>query len=180
MKKIIIGSLVGTVVMFIWSNLAWMVLPIHANTYMYTPAQDNVLKVLAESNLETGTYGLPSGPTREEMMKAHKDAAGKSGAAIFYVKTVPEMGASMMLVGFIFGFIGVLAACLLLAANMNGTFFSRWWMVMMVAVVVIFHKDLMNWNWSGYSWEYTRDMVLDTALGWAITGVWLSWWFGRK
>ena len=180
MKKILIGSIVGTVIMFIWSMLAWMILPVHANTYMYTPSQDAILKVLAESTLESGTYGLPSAATKEEMMKVHETNVGKPGAAIFYLKEQPAMGASMMLGGFIFGFIGILAACILLAGNMGGSFFSRWWMVMMVAVIVIFHKDMMDWNWMSNSWAYTRDMILDTALGWAITGLWLSWWFGRK
>ena len=180
MKKILIGSLVGTVIMFIWSMLAWMMLPIHANTYMYTPAQDAILKVLSESNLESGTYGMPSAATPEEAYKVHEANAGKPGAAIFYLKAEPPMGGSMMLGGFLIGFVGVFAACVLLVANMNGSFFSRWWMVMMVAVIVIFHQHLMDWNWMGNSWAYTRDMILDTACGWALTGLWLAWWFGRK
>ena len=180
MKKIIIGSVVGAIIMFIWSFLAWMILPIHANTYAYTPAQDAILKVLADNNLETGTYGMPSAATKEESMKVHESNVGKSGAAIFYIKEEPPMGASMYIGGIIFDFIMVFAACMLLMNSMTGSFFSRWWMVMMVAVILIFGEHLMNWNWMGHSWNYTRDFVLDCACGWAINGLWLAWWFGRK
>src|ERR1041385_8850519 len=180
MKKIFIASLVGAVIMFAWSFLAWVVLPIHANTYHYTPAQDAIMKVLGESNLETGTYGMPSAATPEEAMKVHESNAGKPGAAIFYIKEVPGMGAGMHIWGFVFNFIMVFAACTLLINNMTGSFFSRWWMVMMVAVVIIFGVYMMEWNWMGYSWNYVHDFMMDTALGWAINGLWLAWYLGRN
>ena len=180
MKKILIGSIVGALIMFIWSFLAWMILPIHANTYKYTDKQEAILKALADNNLETGIYGMPSAPTKEEQMKIMENNKGKPGAALFYTKEDPGMGGSQYIFGILFNFILVFAACMLLAANMGGTFFSRWWMVMMVAVVVIFQTYMMQWNWMGNGWGYTKDFVLDTALGWAINGLWLSWWFGRK
>jgi len=175
-----IASLVGAIIMFVWSFLAWVVLPIHANTYMYTPGQDAILKVLADNNLESGTYGMPSAPTKEEAMKVHESNAGKSGAQIFYLKEIPAMGPGMHIAGIIFNFIMVFAACMLLVNNMGGSFFSRWWMVMMFAIVLIFGEHLMSWNWMGYSWNYTRDFILDTAIGWGINGLWLAWYLGRK
>jgi hypothetical protein len=180
MTKIFIASFVGAIIMFVWSFLAWTVLGIHANTYMYTPAQDSIMKVLSESNLETGTYGMPSASSPQESMKVHKDNVGKPGAAIFYVKEQPVMGASMHVWGFIFNFIMVFAACTLLINNITGSFFSRWWMVMMIAVVIIFGVYMMEWNWMGHSWNYTRDFILDTALGWGVCGLWLAWYLGRR
>lgn len=180
MKKIFIASLVGAIIMFVWSFLAWMLLPIHANTYMYTPAQDAIMKVLSESNLESGVYGMPSAPTTEEAMKVMEANKGKPGAAIYYLKEDPGMGASQMVWGFIFDFIMVFAACTLLVNNMAGSFFSRWWMVMMFAVIIIFGIHLMQWNWMGHTWSYTRDFLLDTALGWGICGLWLAWYLGRR
>jgi hypothetical protein len=180
MKKIFIGSLVGAIIMFVWSFLAWAVLPIHANTYTYTSGQDAILKVMADNNLESGTYGMPSAPTKEEAMKVHASNVGKAGAQIFYLKEIPAMGAGMHIGGIIFNFIMVFAACVLLVNNMGGSYFSRWWMVMMMAVVTIFGVYMMEWNWMGYSWNYTRDFILDTAIGWGINGLWLAWYLGRK
>ena len=180
MQKLFIASLVGAFIMFVWSYMAWMILPIHANTFMYTPAQDAIMNVLAENNLESGTYGMPSAPAKEEQIKIMKENAGKPGAAVFYTKEDPGMGASQMVYGFIFNFILVFAACTLLANNMKGSFFSRWWMVMMVAVIIIFGVYMLQWNWMGYTWNYTRDFVFDATMGWAINGLWLAWYMGRK
>jgi hypothetical protein len=180
MKKIFIASLVGAIIMFVWSFLAWMVTPIHENTYKYTPAQDAIMKVLAENNLETGVYGMPSAATKKEAMKIMESNKGKPGVAIHYIKEDPGMGGSQMVWGFIFDFIMVFAACTLLINNMSGSFFSRWWMVMMFAVVVIFGVYMMQWNWMGYTWNYTRDFVLDCVIGWALNGLWLGWYLGKR
>jgi hypothetical protein len=180
MKKILIGSLVGTVIMFAWSAIAWMMLPIHANTYHYTPAQDAVLAALAAANLESGLYGMPSAATSEEQMKVMEANVGKPGAKIYYNAAEPAMDGKMFGLGFLFNFITVFAACMLLVNSMSGSFFSRWWMVMMVAVVIIFGVHMLQWNWMYQNWDYARDMILDVAIGWSINGLWLAWWFGRK
>ena len=182
MKKIIIGSLVGALIMFVWSFLAWMILPIHANTFAYTDKQVVIMQALADNGLETGAYGLSTAPTREEHFKNMQEGTnkGKPVATIMYSKEDIGMGPKQQLFGFIFNFIMIFAACMLLANNMNGSFFSRWWMVMMFAVVIIFGVYMMQWNWMGNTWNYTRDFVLDCTIGWGINGLWLAWWFGRK
>ena len=180
MTKFFLASLVGAIIMYVWSFLAWVVLPVHDTSFIYTPAQDAILKALSDNNLETGIYAMPSAPTKEEREKVHKENAGKPAAAIFYEKEMPGMGAAMHIWGFVFNFIMIFAACMLLAKNMAGSFFSRWWMVMMVAVVIIFGVHLMNWNWMHYSWNYTRDYILDTAVGWGLCGLWLAWYMGKR
>ena len=65
MKKILIGSLVGAIILFIWSFLAWAVLPVHLHTFQYTPAQDSILQILANNNMESGAYAMPMADNRD-------------------------------------------------------------------------------------------------------------------
>ncbi len=60
MKKWIIGSLVGAIIVFAWQAASWTFLGIHAGEEKYTPAQDQILSTLASSNLEDGMYMLPN------------------------------------------------------------------------------------------------------------------------
>src|SRR5947207_2659224 len=137
MKKILIGSLVGALILFFWGFLAWDILPIHLHTIMYTPAQDAVLKVLKDNNVETGAYYMPMADNRsvkgmdskyhEEMEKVMKESAGKPAANLYYLKEGYNMGGGTLVKGFLFDFIAVLAACILLVpgfAAMN-SFFGR-------------------------------------------------------
>src|SRR4051812_48022694 len=96
MKKILTGSAVGAIILFIWSFLAWAILPLHLHTFMYTPAQDALLKVLEENNVETGAYIIPMADNRnvsgfdskymDESKKVMEASKGKPSASIYYIK----------------------------------------------------------------------------------------------
>src|SRR5438045_3342839 len=111
MKKLLIGSLVGAIIMFVWSALSWTVIPINLKTFLYTPAQDSLLKVLADNQVTTGAYATPMVDNRsvsgfdskyqqecQEFMKAN---AGKPMATIFYKAEDTEMGGATMMRGFL-------------------------------------------------------------------------------
>lgn len=192
MKKIMIGSLVGAIILFVWSFLAWAILPLHLHTFMHTPAQDAVLKILAESNMETGAYFLPMADNRnvsgfdskyhEEGERVMKENAGKPMASVYYLKEGYTMGASNMLKGFLFNFLAVLAACILLVPgfSMSSSFFGRWWLALLVGLLLSASGPLIQYNWIGFPWNYTMDMIIDHFLNWAIVGLWLAWYFRKS
>src|SRR5678816_1381218 len=62
MKKWIIGSLVGALIVFAWQFLSWTMIGIHSGEEKYASAQDQVLSALSSSNLEDGMYMLPTTP----------------------------------------------------------------------------------------------------------------------
>ena len=193
MKKILIGSLVGGIILFLWSFLAWTMLPLHVHTFKYTPAQDSILKVLADSKLGTGVYAMPMADNRnvssgmdskyrqegEAVMKAN---AGKPAATIYYKKGGFNMGAMTIVRGFLYNFLAVLAACILLApafATMN-SFFGRWWLTLVAGLLICATGPLIYHNWMGFPRGFAMDMIVDTFLNWGITGLWLAYYFGRK
>ena len=121
MKKLIIGSLVGAIILFVWNFLSWVVLPIHLHTVNYTPAQDSILKLLAESGMEDGAYAMPMADNRnagafdaayqDARTKVMEKSKGKPMASVYYLKdgyneNIPR--------GFLLGFLSVFAACILL------------------------------------------------------------------
>ncbi len=186
MKKILIGSLVGAVILFAWNAISWMVMPTHLHTFHHTPAQDSILNVLKNSGLSTGAYMLPSADNTnvsafdsdyrkkcEEMMKS---TVGKPAATIFYVSAVHDMGAAPMLKGFLYTLIAVFCACVLLsfAFQSNASFFMRWWMVMLIAIIYTMQGPMMGHNWMWEPWHYTKGFICDAFIGWGLTGLWLA------
>ena len=63
-KKRLIGSLVGAVILSVWSFIAWAISPLHIDTFKHNPAQDTLLKVPDESGMETGVYGMSMADNR--------------------------------------------------------------------------------------------------------------------
>src|SRR5436190_20199030 len=109
MKKILIASLVGAVILFVWNAVSWMVMPTHLDSFHYTPAQDSILNTLKNSGLTTGAYLMPGADNRnvkafdsefqkkaEEMMKSN---VGKPAATFFYLDAMPQMEAAQVLSG---------------------------------------------------------------------------------
>ena len=46
MKKILLGSIVGGLLIFIWQTLSWMVLDLHAKAHSYTDKEVAIMNVL--------------------------------------------------------------------------------------------------------------------------------------
>ena len=97
MKKLLIASGVGAAILFVWSALAWIALPLHHHTFKYTPNQDQILNVIDQNLDESGVYFLPSADNRDiklfdpEYKKASKELQdsmeGKPTAFIVFIKS---------------------------------------------------------------------------------------------
>lgn len=191
MQKILIGSIVGAVILFVWSFLSWAILPLHLHTYMYSPVQDTVLSILKDHNLETGVYSFPMADNRnvsgfdakfrEESEKVMKENTGKPMATVFYEKEGYDMSSMTMVRGFLFNFLAVLAVCILLAPAFTtiDSFFGRWWLTLIVGLLINASGPLIQFNWMGVPWEFTLDMIVDNFLNWGITGLWLAWFLKK-
>lgn len=191
MKKLIIGSLVGAIILFVWSAMSWTMLPINLHTFMYTPAQDSILKVLADNNVPTGTYGIPMVDNRnvsgfdskyqEDSEKLMKEKAGTPMATLFYQREDTQMGAATFMRGLLFDFLAVLAACIILIPGFvaSTSFLQRWWLVMVVGLLITASGPLIEYNWMGRPWDYAMHMVTNDLLNWGITGIWLAWYFRK-
>src|SRR6185436_3739740 len=117
MKKWIIGSLVGAILIFGWQFLSWEVLSLHKGAFKYTPAQETILTTLSSNLNEEGAYympSLPDGSSKKEKMDQMKANEGKAWAwVIYHPKAVNKMTSSMIR-GFMVDFVIVLLLVVLL------------------------------------------------------------------
>lgn len=192
MKKIIIGALVGGIILMMWSFLAWTVLPLHRQTIKYSPAQDSVLKTLAESKMETGAYGMPMLDNRDPALdiakyqkdseKLMKENTGKPMAMVYYLKDGYTMDGTTILRGLLINLLAVLCACILLAPSLttNNSFVGRWLMVLVAGVFVTACGPLIEYNWMAMPWNFTVDIIMDVMINWGIVGLWLAFYLKPK
>jgi len=73
MKKFILPSLVGGLILFFWQFLSFAAINLHGSAQEYTPLDRDILAFLAELDLEEGMYALGS-PSPEE--RADPDGLG--------------------------------------------------------------------------------------------------------
>src|SRR6187401_1816179 len=87
MKKWLIGSIVGAIIVFLWQFLSWTILPVHSGEAKYTPAEKEILNSLSASLKEDGVYMIPTAPpgtTKDDHEKIMKDMEGKPWATVIY------------------------------------------------------------------------------------------------
>ena len=87
MKKWLIGSLVGGIIVFAWQFLSWTMLGIHNDAARYHPAQDSIVNYLSSVIKEDGAYMLPTAKpemSRSEHEEMVKQMEGKPWASVIY------------------------------------------------------------------------------------------------
>lgn len=189
MKKFTIASIVGTLIIFIWSFASWEVLPIHVHSFDYTKKQDSIMKMLDAILPASAAYMIPDVDNRQvesvnsDYMKAmaqcQKDMVGKPSAIIFFTKQTAAMSAMTIVKGILIDLFAVMSAItiLLLAIDKLPSFFMRFWVVLLIGFIVALNSYMLDWNWMNFPWHFIKRQLVDVFVEWALVGLWLAWYF---
>jgi hypothetical protein len=180
MKKWIIGSLVGAIIIFGWQALSWGVLGVHNDAMKYTPAQESIMSALSSANLDEGLYMLPSAPTRDEQEKMMKEMEGKPWASVIYHKTFKADMAMPLIRGFLVDVFLVISLMYILTRG--GIPIPRRVFAGSVALGLAFFLwgPYTGHIWFQLPWSMIKGDLIDSLVAWSLCGAWLSWWLNRK
>jgi hypothetical protein len=177
MKKLIIATLLSTVLMFVWNAISWMILPVHKESFKYSPNQAAVVECLAANLTEDGMYHLPYADpqapdfnTQNQTVK--ENAVGKPWAMIVYGKSMPGMSVPQFLYGILYYLImSFLGAVILMAAGDKLTnFFQRLWLVMLIPIIVVLDTSLESMNWMNMPFHFEKGNIIDEFVSWFLGG----------
>jgi len=180
MKKTVIASLVGGIIIFIWQTLSWTVLQLHRSGQQYTAKQDSIMAFLNSQFSENGSYMLPNypdGATNEEMQKEMTAAAGKPWMQIQYHK---EMNISMgmnIIRGLLVDIVLVFLICWILM-KMTDSGFGKIFMACLITGIIVF----LNSPYTVHIWYPKADLnahFIDAVMSWGLCGLWLGWYLTR-
>jgi hypothetical protein len=183
MKKALIGSLVGAIIIFIWQFLSFGLVNFHKPAQDYTEKQDAIMSFLNSQGLKEGGYVMPNAPStasREEMEKVMNASDGKPWARIEYHNKAENSTNAMimnMIRGFLVNFVIVLLFCWLIG-KMTAPGFGP----IITAALAVGIIAFLNEPYTGFIWYKTFDIwayFLDAVVAWGLTGLWLGWWLRR-
>ena len=180
MKKLLLGTILGGLVAFVWSMVSWEVLGWHEKSVRSFPNEDAVTAVLTAPGVASGVYLFPGGPPHEGMTAEQVKAADE--AVIERMQKGPIMFAAVRSGGFK-SF--PLALGTQLAGLMTAAFLLTWLLLQttglsyakrvvflgvagLAAGVIV---EIPNWNWWGFSTAYTAVNIIDFTLMWTIAGL---------
>lgn len=183
MKKWLIGSFVGAIIIFAWQFLSWNVLGIHNDAMKYHPAQENIISALSSNITEEGSYMVPTskpGASQAEMQEQIKQMEGKPWAFVIYHPSHESNMARRMIRGFLVDWF--LVFTLIYILTRAGTPASLRVLAGSVAVGLF----CFLWGpYTGHNWfDLPNGMIMgdliDGIVAWGLCGIWLGWWLTRK
>jgi hypothetical protein len=180
--RVLLAGILGGIVMFIWTSMAHMALPLGEAGITEIPNESAVLSAM-QSNIgdKTGLYifpglGLGENATREDKKKAmqgmqQKIAANPSGILMYHPSGRPfAFGKSL---GIEFGtelFESILAV-FLMAQTRIGSFAGRVGFVLVAGILAAIATNVSYWNWYGFPGVYTASYILTEIIGFLFVGI---------
>ena len=166
-KSLVLGTLLGGLTAFVWSNISWELIGWHEKTLLAFQRDEEVAAAISSHTVEDGTYLLPYGTSQQAIDRMQKGpivfAAVRRGgfgssARVFLIEAAILFAASFLLTW--------------LLLQTSGLGYAR--RVAFVAVVGLcagVMVDLPNWNWWGFSGWFSAVNVADDILTWLAAGL---------
>jgi len=180
-KQLALGSILGAIILFIWSSIAWMLIPWPGEPLRAFTNEDAVLQAIKENSPRSGTYIVPNMPKRapgmtdQQYNAAMQAAEAKMGHSAFVFVSVRLEPFTSMVKPLVIQFLTQLAAALLgtiLLLQTTGLGYKCRVIFLTVVGVTIFvggHVD--EWNWWGFSNAYMLMQFGALVIGWFLASL---------
>jgi len=180
MKKAIVGSIVGGLIIFIWQFISFAAVDLHKAAHQYTDKQDAIMNFLNSQGLKEGGYMLPSvpeGTSWSDRDKAMEASAGKPWVMIQYHEKMEANMTMNMIRGVFVNIVTVLLFCWLIGKMSAPGFGTIVGSAIVVGLIAFLYEPYTGSIW--YKWADIWGFFLDAIIAWGLTGLWLGWWLRR-
>jgi hypothetical protein len=180
--KILFTGVLGGIVMFIWTSIAHMALPLGEAGIREIPNESAVLSAMQSTiGAHTGLYifpgpGVGKNATRQEKNEAmkrmsEKIAANPSGILMYHAPGRPFALGKSLGIEFATELLEAVLAVFLLAQTRIVSFAGRVGFVLMAAILVAITTNVSYWNWYGFPSAYTASYMLIEIVGFFLVGI---------
>jgi hypothetical protein len=180
--KILLAGVLGGIVMFVWTSIAHMALPLGEAGINEIPNESAVLGAMQSSiGDKTGLYifpglGVSKNATREQKSEAMKQmqqriAANPSGILMYHPPGRPFAFGKSLAVEFTIEVLQAILVIWLLAQTRIGSFAGRVGFVLIAGVLAAITTNVSYWNWYGFPGLYTASYILIEIVGFILVGV---------
>src|SRR3989454_10799652 len=180
--KILLAGILGGIVMFIWTSIAHMALPLGEAGIREIPNESALLSAM-QSNIgeQTGLYifpgpGVGKNATRQaknEAMKhmGEKMAANPSGILMYHAPGRPMAFGKLLGIEFGTELLEAILVVFLLAQTSIASFAGRVGFVLAAGILAAIATNVSYWNWYGFPCVYTAGYMFIQIVGFFLVGI---------
>jgi len=182
MKKWLVGSLVGAILLFAWQTVAWTVANLHSKEYRYVSSQDQIMTTLSSAIKEDGQYVLPQaapGSSYQEKQKHMEQINGKPVATITYISAYKTDMVTPIIRNFVVDIVMLIILIFLLSRMATLSFGSVWMCTLAIGFVAWLWYPYTQNIWFQTPIEIVTGALMDWFVGYSLVGLWLGFWLPR-
>jgi len=180
--KILLAGILGGVVMFIWTSIAHMALPLGEAGLREIPNESAVLGAM-QNNIgeQTGLYifpapGVGKNATRQEKNEAMKHMGEKmasipSGILMYHAPGRPFTLGKWLGIEFGTELLEAILVLFLLAQTRIASFAGRVGFVLAAGILAAIATNVSYWNWYGFPGVYTAGYMFIQIVGFFLVGI---------
>jgi hypothetical protein len=180
--KILLAGVLGGVVMFIWTSIAHMALPLGEAGIGEIPNESAVLSAMqSDIGEQTGLYIFPgpgvgrntSRQEKNEAMKrmAEKTAANPSGILMYHAPGRLFTFGKWLAIEFCTELLEAILIVFLLAQMRVASFAGRVGFALVLGILAAIATNISYWNWYGFPGVYTASYMLTQIVGFLLVGI---------
>ena len=170
MKKLLLGSALAAVAVFLWGFVFWTLL-VDFQT-ISSSGELALQRTLAEHVPETGTYVIPSN-TEDEAEFTLRHETGPTAMLFVRLEGSPPMNPSTLGLGLLHEFLFALLIGLLLRMAWDGLprYAHRVGLVVLAGIAAAFWSEVGDPIWWLHPWGFHLLNALYAIVAWTITGL---------
>jgi len=180
--RILLAGILGGIVMFAWTSIAHMALPLGEAGITEIPNESAVLNSM-QSNIgdKAGLYifpglGLGENASREEKSQAMKGmqqriAANPSGILMYHPPGRQFAFGKSLAIEFSTELLEAILVIWLVAQTRIASFGGRAGFVLVAGILAAIATNVSYWNWYGFPGVYTASYMLIEVIGFLLVGI---------
>ncbi|MEM9544655.1 MAG: hypothetical protein AAGA77_01710 [Bacteroidota bacterium] len=175
-KKGIITIILGTLILFIWGIISWMVLPFHGNSLNSIPEGAMDTQELKKLMPESGVYHLPGMPAdnSEAAMKKVEDqlAEGPRITLMVYKNEPTQLfDPKDFITSLLLNLLTALFTFLLISKLGYKDLKSIMMACLLIALLMAVVADLSVMNWFMFPFDFTFANIIDRIVSFGLLGL---------
>ena len=180
--RVLLAGILGGIVMFAWTSIAHMALPLGEAGITEIPNESAVLNSM-QSNIgdRAGLYifpglGVGENVSREEKSQAMKGmqqkiAANPSGILMYHPPGRQFAFGKSLAIEFSTELLEAILVIWLLAQTRIASFSGRVGFVLVAGILAAIATNVSYWNWYGFPGVYTASYMLIQIIGFLVVGI---------
>jgi hypothetical protein len=181
-RRILLAGLLGGLVMFVWTSVAHMALPLGEAGVREVPNDRELLDTMhAKLGDAAGLYlfpgfGLPADATRAQKNAAmsgygQKLAANPSGLLVYHPPGAKELTAGQLITELAAEIVQVLLIAWLMSKAMLEGYLARVGLAVVCGLLAAIPTNVSYWNWYGFPATYTLAYMTTQIVGAGLAGL---------